>query len=81
MSTLRVTVQHLHSVPNFNGSLGFCARGGRLWAQQRGMDWAAFVREGLPAEVLEATGDAMALRLVAHARAQLLPVEASDGQP
>lgn len=80
MAGLRVTVQHLHSVPNFNGALGFCARGGRLWARQQGLDWAAFVREGLPAEVLEATGDPMALRLVAHARAQLVAAEVSDGQ-
>ena len=81
MINTRVTVQHLHSVPNFNGGAGFCARGGRLWASHHGLDWAEFVRDGLPADVLEATGDAMALRVVAHARAQEMPVEASDGQP
>lgn len=70
MADVLVTVQHLHSAPNFNGGAGFCARGVRLWAQQHGLDWAAFVRNGLPAEVLEATGDAMALRVAAHARAQ-----------
>ena len=84
MGTLLVTVQHLHSVPNFNGSVGYCARGGRLWVQQQGLDWATFVRDGLPAELLEATGDPMAMRLVAHARAQqsaqLQPQEHSDGQ-
>lgn len=79
MPGLRVTVQHLHSVPNFNGSLGFCAGGGRLWVRQHGLDWATFVRDGLPAEVLEATGDAMALRVVAHARAQLMQMESSNG--
>lgn len=80
MGGLRVTVQHLHSVPNFNAGVGFCACGGRLWARHHGLDWATFVRDGLPAEVLEATGDPMALRLVAHARAQQMPVEVSDGQ-
>lgn len=79
-----VTVQHLHTVPNFNGAQGFCARGVRVWAVQRGLCWATFVRDGLPAGVLEATGDAMALRVAAHARAlasAALAVEVTDGQP
>lgn len=70
MSGLIITVQHLHSVPDFSGRVGFCARGGREWAALHGLDWATLVRDGVAAEVLEATGDAMALRLVAHARAQ-----------
>src|SRR5690606_25100862 len=28
---LIVTTQHLYSVPNFNGRIGFCARGTRAW--------------------------------------------------
>jgi len=46
--------------------LGYCARGARRWFARMGLDWAAFVRDGIDADVLEATGDAMAQRLVAH---------------
>lgn len=46
--------------------LGYCARGARRWAARMGLDWAAFVRDGIDAEILRATGDAMALRLVEH---------------
>ena len=48
--------------------LGYCARGARRWFARMGLDWAAFVRDGIDAALLEATGDAMALRLVAHVR-------------
>lgn len=62
-----VTVQHLHSVPNFNGRRGYCAKGAREWFRRHGLDWTAFVRDGIDAEFLLATGDAMALRVVQHA--------------
>lgn len=65
-----VTVQDLYTVPAWNGEAGYCARGARAWCARHGLDWAAFVRDGLAASVLEATGDAMALALVAHARAR-----------
>lgn len=65
-----VTVQHIYSVPNFNGRTGFCGRGTRAWFARHGIDWLNFVREGVPASVLIATGDAMALRVVEHARGQ-----------
>lgn len=67
---LIVTVQDLYSVPAWNGSTGYCAEGARVWCAQHGLDWLACVRNGVPAAVLEATGDAFALQLVAHARAQ-----------
>ena len=56
-----VTHQHLREI-------GYCNRGARLWFQRHGLDWSAFLRTGLPCETFEATGDAMALRLVKHAR-------------
>lgn len=65
---MRVTVQHLHSVPNFNGGSGFCCRGARAWALQHGLNWAGFVRDGVDAELLLATGDALAMRLVLYAQ-------------
>lgn len=46
----------------------YCARGSRRWFARHGLNWGEFVKNGLPAEVFEATGDAMALRLVAHAK-------------
>ena len=62
-----VTVDHLYSVPNYSGRPGFCGRGARAFFARHGLDWSAFVRDGLPASVLLATGDAMARRLVEHA--------------
>ncbi len=55
--------------PDDSHGLGYCNRGARRWAERYGLDWARFVRDGLPIEMLEATGDAMALRLCAHVRA------------
>lgn len=68
MTELIVTTTHLHTVPNFNGRVGFCARGARAFFARHGLCWAEFVERGLPATTLLATGDAMARRLVEHAR-------------
>lgn len=76
MSELIVTLEHLHSVPNFRGGIGLCHSGARAWMAAHGLDWLAFVRDGIAASQLEATGDAIVLNLVAHARA----VEASHGR-
>ena len=61
---------HIHTMPSWNSRPGMCMRGARAWAKRHGIDWGAFVKNGIPASSLEATGDALALRLVAHARAQ-----------
>lgn len=64
MSDPLVTLADMHS-------LGYCNRGARLWFKRQGMDWPGFRRRGLPASVLEATGDAQAIRLceaVRHGR-------------
>lgn len=44
-----------------------CFQGARPWFRRHGLDWQAFLAEGLPAEVLAATGDALALRVIAEA--------------
>lgn len=49
-------------------AVGYCNRGARAWFARAGLDWARFVADGLPAAELEATGDAMALRLIEHVR-------------
>lgn len=56
-----VTLAHARSV-------AYCSRGMRAFFAQHGLDWTEFLRHGLPASVLEATGDAMAIRAAAVAR-------------
>ncbi len=41
-----------------------CSRGTRAFFEKHGLDWNAFLREGIDAEKLKATGDAMALQVV-----------------
>lgn len=63
-----VTRDHLRTVPGFGMRSGFCGRGARRWFARHGLDWTDFLRNGISSDVLERTGDAMALALVAHAR-------------
>lgn len=55
-----VTVQDLKTVH-------FCNRGGRLFFERHGLDWSDFIKNGVDAEALRATGDAMALAVVEEA--------------
>lgn len=50
--------------------LQYCARGARKFFELHNLDWYRFVTEGLPEEVLLATGDAMAIAVVEEARRQ-----------
>lgn len=68
---MKVTVAHLRSVPGFSPKPGFCLSQSRVWFQRHGLDWRDFVRNGVDAEALEATGDGLALALVAHARREV----------
>lgn len=68
MSRLLVTMQDLRTIPGLTRRGGFCAPNARVWARRNGVDFRAFVREGLDAEVLLATGDGFALKLVEWAR-------------
>lgn len=65
MSTepLIITMRHVRAA-------GMCSRGARAFAQRHDLDMARFLRDGIPAEQLEATGDAMAIKLVEIARGQ-----------
>lgn len=47
-----------------------CSRGARAFFARHNLDWQTFLKDGLPAEVLAATGDAMALQVVEVARGQ-----------
>lgn len=65
---MRVTTRHLFTIPGYSRRPGFCRGQSRAWAQRHGLDWRDFVRNGIEAETLEATGDAFALALVKWAR-------------
>jgi len=45
-----------------------CSRGTRAFFIRHNIDWPNFLKNGVPAETLENTGDAMALRVVEVAR-------------
>jgi len=60
---LRITIDHVRAA-------GLCVNGSRAWFARHDLDFRSFLREGLSAEELLATGDAMALRVVQYARAQ-----------
>lgn len=68
---MKVTVAHLRSVPGFSPKPGFCLSQARVWFKRHNLDFRDFVRNGIDAEKLEATGDGLALAVVAHARKEV----------
>jgi hypothetical protein len=58
---VRVELRHLRA-------LGYCSRGARAWFAHHALDWQAFVADGLPAEVIEATGDHFGIEAAKRAR-------------
>ena len=67
MSEPVITLADVFNCPSFNGRRGFCARGARTWCRANGIDWARMVKTGIPASELAATGDAIALKVIAFA--------------
>ena len=61
----RVMVRHCTSA-----GVRYCAPGMRAFFRRHGLDFREFLRRGLPASVIEQTGDAMAMRAAANARAE-----------
>ena len=51
--TVRVTMRHVRAAH-------FCASGMRAFLTHHGLDVSTFISEGLPVELLQATGDALA---------------------
>jgi hypothetical protein len=43
---------------------GFCCRGVKTWLERNGWDWKTFRAEGMPAETVIGTGDAMGRELI-----------------
>lgn len=69
---LFVTLDHMHSVPAWNGRAGFCHKGARSLAARYELDWSQIVRDGgIAASKLLATGDALAIHLVDFARQEV----------
>lgn len=48
-----------------------CSRGARAFMQRHNLNWDVFLKDGLPADVVEATKDAMALAVVEVARGRV----------
>lgn len=46
-----------------------CTRGARAWFAHQGLDYQEFLFKGMPASVIEATGDAMGIQVAKVARA------------
>lgn len=63
MSDLIVKMEHVRAAR-------LCSAGARTWLAHHGIALERFLREGVPAEELEATGDAFALYVVALARSR-----------
>lgn len=59
--TVMVKMEHVRAAR-------MCSRGARAFFVRHGLDWERFLREGLPAEQIEATGDAMAIQVAEVAR-------------
>jgi hypothetical protein len=49
---------------------GICASGARRWFDEHGLDFRAFLKDGISAETLLATGDGMARLVVERRRAR-----------
>lgn len=64
MTDLIVTIAHVRAA-------GLCVNGSRAWFARHGLDFRAFLRDGLDADTLLATGDAMAKRVVDCARKEM----------
>lgn len=60
---MKITLEHARSYPCMTRS-GYCARGMRKFAGRYNLDWQKFITEGIDEEVLLATGDSMAERIV-----------------
>lgn len=61
---IRVHVRHVRAAM-------FCTRGMREWLHAHGFDITDFVKNGMPIEKWEATGDALALKVGEIARKEV----------
>lgn len=68
MSDVIVYMRHVRQIKG-------CSRGARSFCERHGIDWSQFLKDGIPASTLRATGDYMAIHL-----AEAAEKEAQDGR-
>ncbi len=59
-----ITIQHMHSIPTWNGRSGFCHKSSRAWFKAHDLDFLDFARNGIEEEKLAATNDYLALSVI-----------------
>jgi len=59
----RVKMEHIRAAR-------FCSSGAKVWLKFHGIDVGAFLRDGVPVERIEETGDALGLKVAAIARSR-----------
>ena len=62
-----ITYEHYKSIPYKKG-VGYCANQGRPWAKRHNFNWQDFVENGIDEQLLLATKDVHAVRLVEFAK-------------
>jgi hypothetical protein len=65
---MKITLADVRSVPVPGRKPGYCVAGCRQFADRHGLDMKTFARDGIEAEALLATGDAMAAHIVEHVK-------------
>lgn len=61
MNNFTVRLRHIQAAR-------LCSRGARKWFTDRGLDWSDFLKNGIAAQTLIDTNDALADRVIAVAR-------------
>lgn len=61
---MKITLQHLRSLPVDSKRSGYCSKGTRLFFQRHELDWDTAKTDGIDEEQLLATGDAQAKAVV-----------------
>jgi hypothetical protein len=70
-NAMKITFEHAHGAPGLGVRPGLCHRGIREFCRRHHLDWPAIVAAGgIDEDALRATGDALALALIEHARKQ-----------
>lgn len=64
MTDLIVTLAHVRLLRGYTARQGYCVPGLKLWFAAKGLDWGDFVKNGIPAQKIIDTGDALAIEAV-----------------
>lgn len=64
MSEVIVTLEHVRLLRGYTSRKGYCIPGLKIWFASRGLDWNDFVKNGIPAQKIIDTGDALAIEAV-----------------